>query len=346
MNTDTLNAEAPESGYPSGHRLLDVRRLEVRFGSDAHPVDAVRDISYDVFPGDSVGLVGESGSGKSVSVLALLGLLPKRGTRVRGEVLFKGRDLLRLSPHELREVRGAEIGIVFQDPLSSLNPVLTIRRQITETLSVHKGIRGRHARSHAVELLDLVGIPDPKRRIEQYPHEFSGGMRQRVMIAAALACEPALLIADEPTTALDVTVQAQILALLDRLRHELGMAIVLITHDLGVVAGLVDRLNVVYAGRIVETGDVSTLLRSPQHPYTTGLLASIPRLDQARSRTLVPIAGAPPDPTIDSQGCAFMARCPHAFDRCVVERPDLLKVSNQQRSACWLVTEAPGKQGR
>jgi oligopeptide/dipeptide ABC transporter ATP-binding protein len=337
VSTQTFTLDGSGSGQPLAERILDIRNLEVSFRSSSRAVYAVRGMSYDVRRADAVGLVGESGSGKSVSVLALLGLLPKRTTRVRGEAMFNGRNLLRLSSRELREVRGAEIGIVFQDPLSSLNPVLTVRRQIVETLAIHKGIRGRQARQQALDLLDLVGIPDPRRRLDRYPHEFSGGMRQRVLIAAALACEPALLIADEPTTALDVTVQAQILALLDRLRNELGMAIMLITHDLGVVAGLVDRLNVMYAGRIVEAGDVVTLLRTPQHPYTAGLLASIPRLESHRDRPLVPIGGAPPDLSYESVGCPFAPRCPHAFDRCEVDRPPLLRVDDTQRSACWLV---------
>jgi oligopeptide/dipeptide ABC transporter ATP-binding protein len=342
------HSEAARPGGPAGNGgdvLLDVRDLTVDFRIHGETVHAVRGISYAVRRGEALGLVGESGSGKSVSALALLGLLPSPPAVVTGSAVFEGRDLLSLAGPALRRVRGGQVGIVFQDPLSSLNPVLTIGRQIREALELHRGLRGRAAEDRAVELLDLVGIPDPRGRLSQYPHEFSGGMRQRAMIAAALAPEPSLLIADEPTTALDVTVQAQLLELFGRLREELGMTIVMITHDLGVVAGLVDRVNVMYAGRIVESSDAEALLERPRHPYTLGLIRSVPRIDRAREANLVPIGGAPPDPRGEPAGCPFRPRCAFAFDRCG-ERPPLLEVPGGRRSACWLGPEGlPSRRG-
>jgi oligopeptide transport system ATP-binding protein len=319
--------------------LLEVHGLSVDFRLGGTPIHAVRGVNYSVHRGEAIGLVGESGSGKSVSALALLGLLPSPPAVVSGKAVFGGKDLLGLDPSALRRVRGGQIGMVFQDPLSSLNPVLTIGRQIGEALRLHLGLRRGAARERAAELLDLVGIPDATRRLGQYPHEFSGGMRQRAMIAASLAAEPSLLIADEPTTALDVTVQAQILELLSRLREELEMAIIMITHDLGVVAGLVDRVNVMYAGRIVESGDTARLLVEPRHPYTLGLSRSVPRLDRARKDHLTPIGGAPPDPRSEPSGCPFEPRCAFSFDRCVIERPPLLEAGPDALSACWLGPE-------
>ena len=324
----------------STEALLEVRGWKVEFPTRGAPVRAVRGIEFSIDRGETVGLVGESGSGKSVTVLGLLSLLPPTAV-ISGEAFFEGRDLRLHSSSQLRKVRGGQIGIIFQDPLSSLNPVLTIGNQIGEALRLHRGLRGSAARSRAVELLDLVGIADASRRLGQYPHELSGGMQQRVMIAAALACEPKLLIADEPTTALDVTIQAQILELLARLRTELGMAVLLITHDLGVVAGFADRVNVMYAGSIVETGDTAAVLSNPRHPYTLGLLRSVPRLDRPREEEVVPIPGRPPDLRALLESCAFAPRCAFAFDRCLTSRPGLIEVQNGRSAACWLAEHGP-----
>ncbi len=331
-------AEAPLAGpaapLEGPGALLDVRDLRVEFAAK-RPVQAVRGLSYTIAPGEALGLVGESGSGKSVSALALLGLLPKRTARVSGtSAAFDGVDLLRAGDRALESIRGRRIGIVFQDPLASLNPVLTIGEQMTEPLRRHRGLRGRAARTRSTELLELVGIPGAARRIGDYPHQFSGGMRQRAMIAMALSCDPALLIADEPTTALDVTIQAQILDLLRRLRSELGMALLLITHDLGVVAGITDRIAVMYAGRIVETGATRDLLATPTHPYTAGLLRSLPRLDRPRQRSLTPIEGSPPDLAADLVGCPFRPRCPRALAVCAVEDPPLAPIGPGRSVAC------------
>jgi len=316
--------------------LLSVRDLQVEFRG-RRTVRAVRGISYDLARGETLGIVGESGSGKSVSALSLVGLLPRRAGRITGgSVRLDGRELVGLAPDELRGVRGARVGFVFQDPLSSLNPVLTVGRQITESLEAHTGRSGSAATTRAIELLELVGIPNPARRVKEYPHQFSGGMRQRAMIAMALACEPALLIADEPTTALDVTIQAQIIELLRRLREEMGMAVLLITHDLGVVAGFADRVAVMYAGRIVETGVTEEVLAAPAHPYTVGLLRSMPRLDRARQGRLTPIEGSPPDLGGTLVGCAFAPRCAWRIERCRSEDPDLAAVGGTaaHRAAC------------
>jgi oligopeptide/dipeptide ABC transporter ATP-binding protein len=289
-------------------------------------------LSYTVGAGETLGLVGESGSGKSVSALALLGLLPKRvGHITAGSVRFEGRELVGLPEDQLRHVRGARIAMIFQDPLSSLNPVLTVGRQITESLETHRRLNRAPARQRAVELLEMVGIPAARRRVDDYPHQFSGGMRQRATIAMALACEPALLIADEPTTALDVTIRAQILDLLGRLRAELNMAVLLITHDLGVVAGFADRLAVMYAGRIVETGQAEDVLARPEHPYTVGLLHSLPRLDRPRQAELKPIGGAPPDLAAQIVGCAFAPRCSWRLDRCWSVDPPMLPAERDGR---------------
>jgi len=290
--------------------LLTVDDLHVEFVSRNRTVRAVRGLSYSMQPGETLGLVGESGSGKSVSALSLLGLLPERVGRVsHGSAIFDGQDLIGMPQDKLRRIRGDRIAMIFQDPLSSLNPVLTIGRQIAETLETHRGMSGKAARLRAIELLELVGIPGAAKRVDDHPHQFSGGMRQRAMIAIALACEPSLLIADEPTTALDVTIQAQILSLLKRLRQELGMAVLIITHDLGVVAGFADRLAVMYAGRLVEIGRTEDVLAAPSHPYTIGLLRSLPRLDRPRQAALTPIEGSPPDLASDLVGCPFAPRC-------------------------------------
>jgi peptide/nickel transport system ATP-binding protein len=292
--------------------LLRVEDLRVEFPTEDGIVHAVDGITYEVDRGRTLGIVGESGSGKTVSSLTTLGLTRGQGARVSGRILFEGRDLVSLSEAELRTIRGNDIAMIFQDPLSSLHPFFKVGVQLVEAVRAHQDVSKATARSRAVELLGLVGIPDPARRVDEYPHEFSGGMRQRAMIAMALANEPKLLIADEPTTALDVTVQAQILALLERLQHELGMAIVIITHDLGVVAELADDLAVMYAGRIVETTSAKLLFSQPQHPYTWGLLKSIPTLERSRDEALVPISGTPPSLIRRPSGCHFHPRCPYA----------------------------------
>jgi peptide/nickel transport system ATP-binding protein len=289
--------------------LLRVEELRVEFHTEDGVVHAVDGITYEVGSGRTLGIVGESGSGKTVSALATLGLTRQQGARVSGRILFDGKDLVVLSEADLRAIRGNEIAMIFQDPLSSLHPFFKVGAQLIEAVRVHRDVPKQHARERAIELLGLVGIPDPKRRVDEYPHEFSGGMRQRAMIAMALANEPKLLIADEPTTALDVTVQAQILALLERLQRELGMAIVMITHDLGVVAEMADDIAVMYAGRIVETAPAKTLFAGPEHPYTWGLLKSIPSLSSARKEQLVPIPGTPPSLINRPPGCHFHTRC-------------------------------------
>jgi peptide/nickel transport system ATP-binding protein len=292
--------------------LLRVEDLRVEFPTEDGLVHAVDGITYQVFPGRTLGIVGESGSGKTVSSLTALGLTRRQGARISGRILFDGEDLLTLSEDRMRTIRGNDIAMIFQDPLSALHPLYKVGRQLTEAVRAHNDVSKAAARTRAVELLSLVGIPDPARRVDQYPHEFSGGMRQRVMIAMALANEPKVLFADEPTTALDVTVQAQILALMERLQRELGMAIVIITHDLGVVAEMADDIAVMYAGRIVETASAEQLFAAPEHPYTWGLLKSIPRLDVPREEDLVPIPGTPPSLINPPSGCHFHPRCPYA----------------------------------
>lgn len=315
--------------------VLSVRDLRVRFGTKRGPAHAVNGISYDLHAGETLAIVGESGSGKSVSVLSLMGLIPRPPATVTGEVWFEGEDLLALRREELRRVRGQKIGIVFQDPMTSLNPVLTIGRQITEGMQVHLGLTGRAASDRAVELLDLVGIPSPGGRLDDYPHQFSGGMRQRVMIAIGLACHPTVLIADEATTALDVTIQAQIVELLERLQHELGMAIIWITHDLGVVAGVADRVLVMYAGQIIEEGPVDDVYENALHPYTRGLLNSLPVLGQPQDE-LTSIPGLPPNPADLPAGCRFWPRCSYRLDdRCATEVPQLQEVTPGHRVATF-----------
>jgi len=304
--------------------LLDVHDLHVVFTRKGRrDVRAVDGVSFSVEPGQTVGLVGESGCGKSVTSLAVMGLLSKRGNWVSGSVLFDGEELLRKSPDQLRDMRGRDMAMVFQDPMSSLNPVITIGLQVTEVLERHRGMSGDDARREAARLLARVGIPDPDRRLKDYPHQLSGGMRQRALIAMSLACRPRLLIADEPTTALDVTIQAQILELLKELVADSGTALVMITHDLGVVAGLCDIVNVMYAGKIVESASRRELFGVPRHPYTHGLLASIPRLDHPRGEPLRPIPGSPRDTLPWAQGCAFVPRCSNRIDQCTGETPRL-----------------------
>ena len=320
--------------------LLEVRALHTEFRTGAGLVRAVDGISYTVEHGETVAIVGESGSGKSVSALSILRLIPNPpGLITGGEILFDGKDLRRLSEPEMREIRGRDIGMVFQEPMTSLNPVLTIGRQITETLEQHQGADRATADRRAIELLEMVGIADPKRRLRQYPHQLSGGMRQRVMIAIALACNPKLIIADEPTTALDVTIQAQILELMKSLASRFNVAQIIITHNLGVVARYATRVNVMYAGRIVESGPADAIYHTPRHPYTMALLRSVPRLDQPRRARLDPVDGQPPDLTRLDGGCAFRPRCRFAVERCGQEQPALEPVESGHLAACFRSTE-------
>ncbi len=317
--------------------LIEVRNLQTQFFTQDGIVHAVNGINYDVAERETVAIVGESGSGKSVGVMSLIRLIPEPpGKIVNGEVNFDGQDLLQLNEEELRQIRGNRIAMIFQDPMTSLNPVLTIGRQITEALELHLNMNREESRARAIELLELVGIPDAGARLDDYPHQFSGGMRQRVMIAMGLSCNPQLLIADEPTTALDVTIQAQIVDLVTRLQSELGMAIIWITHDLGVVAGLADRVLVMYAGFIVEEGPVDVIYGQPRHPYTLGLLRSIPRLDLGRQKRLIPIEGLPPDLLDPPQSCPFAPRCPFVIDKCLEENPPLMSIDAVRKSACWV----------
>lgn len=321
--------------------LMEVKNLVTRFYTQEGIVYAVNDVSYELHEGETLGVVGESGSGKSVHALSIMRLIPTPPGKIEdGQVIFHGRDLLKLSNEQMRLVRGAEIAMIFQDPMTSLNPVLTIGTQITEALKLHMGMNDRDATARAAELLGMVGIPDASRRLNNYPHQFSGGMRQRVMIAMALSCNPKLLIADEPTTALDVTIQAQILDLVKRLRDQLGMAIIWISHDLGVVAGIADTVQVMYGGRIVERGPSSEVFKDTRHPYTLGLLKSLPRHDKRQvGEKLVQIEGAPPDMRIPPKGCPFYARCPFRIAICEEEMPPLIPgpESNPEHvKACWV----------
>ena len=316
--------------------LLEVKDLKTHFFTSEGVVKAVDGVSYDLEEGETLGLVGESGCGKSVSALSLMRLIPSPpGKIVNGEVLFEAQDILKIGIDDMRHIRGGKIAMIFQEPMTSLNPVLTIERQLTETLQLHKGMSRVDARKEAETLLFKVGIPDPGRRMKQYPHQFSGGMRQRVMIAMALSCSPRLIIADEPTTALDVTIQAQILELMKALTTEFGVALIVITHNLGVVARYADRVNIMYAGKIIERGTAREIYSNPRHPYTVGLLKSVPRLDQPRRARLEPIEGQPPDLINLPQGCAFRARCQWAVDRCAAEVPPLMQTGDGHRSACW-----------
>lgn len=309
--------------------LLEVKDLVVRFYTQDGTVYAVNDVSYALNEGETLGIVGESGSGKSVHALAMLRLIPMPPGKIEGgQVLFQGQDLLKMSDEEIRHVRGGKIAMVFQDPMTSLNPVLTIGRQITEALKLHLGMNDAQANHRAAELLDLVGIPDARRRLGDYPHQFSGGMRQRVMIAMGLSCNPQLLIADEPTTALDVTIQAQIIELVKKLKAELGMAMIWITHDLGVVAGLADTINVMYGGRIVERGPVRAVFKDTRNAYTLGLLKSLPRLDAKHQERLIQIPGTPPDMHLKPKGDPFAPRNPYATPRCWEEVPPLRRVED------------------
>ena len=316
--------------------LLEVKNLRTHFYTFEGVVKAVDGVSYDLEEGETLGLVGESGCGKSVSAMSLMRLIPDPpGKIVDGEILFEGQDVLQLSMDEMRHIRGAKMSMVFQEPMTSLNPVLNLEKQLGETLQLHKGMTKQEARQESVELLARVGIPDPERRVRQYPHQFSGGMRQRVMIAMALSCNPRVIIADEPTTALDVTIQAQILELMKGLTQEFGVAMIVITHNLGVVARYADRMNIMYAGKIIERGESAEIYSNPRHPYTVGLLKSVPRLDLPRRTRLDPIEGQPPDLIAVPKGCAFRERCKWAVDKCATEEPGLESVAEGHYSACW-----------
>ncbi len=323
--------------------LLEVKDLSTYFFTPEGVVKAVDSISYDLQEGETLGLVGESGCGKSVSALSIMRLIQRPGRTVGGEVTFNGQDLLALDDSEMRRIRGKDMAMIFQEPMTSLNPVLTIGKQLTEALMLHLGMDQNAANDRAGELLEMVGIPEGAGRLGDYPHQFSGGMRQRVMIAMALSCDPKMLIADEPTTALDVTIQAQILELVKKLGEETGTAVLIITHNLGVVARYADRVNVMYAGKIIERGTAREIYTNPRHPYTIGLLNSVPRLDEPRKEQLAPIEGSPPDLIGLPIGCAFRPRCKYAIDRCAVEYPPLLEVAEGHTAACW-VSDQLGRQ--
>jgi peptide/nickel transport system ATP-binding protein len=334
----TETETSPEHTNGTGQPLLSVEDLRVSFRTDDGVVHAVDGISYTLEPGKTLGIVGESGSGKTVSSLTTLGLTRSRRAKIEGRIMFQGQDMVTMDDSHLRRVRGNDVAMIFQDPLSALHPFYKVGSQLVEAMQAHRSLSRSAARARAAELLELVGIPDPKRRVDQYPHEFSGGMRQRAMIAMALSNEPKLLIADEPTTALDVTVQAQILSLLQDLQKRLGTAIIIITHDLGVVAEIADDICVMYAGRIVERGSTEEIFRAPQHPYTWGLLSSIPRLDNPRGEELVPISGRPPSLINRPSGCHFHPRCPYVRDAHKRVDPKLSPVdgSSEHVVACLL----------
>jgi oligopeptide transport system ATP-binding protein len=323
--------------------ILEVKGLKTHFRTRDGKIKAVNGVSFDLEEGEAIGIVGESGSGKSVTALSILRLLPTPPAEITdGEINFEGRDLLEMDERELRKIRGGQISMIFQDPISSLNPVMRISEQLLEPLNLHLGLKGEVAYRRAIELLRAVGIPDPERRIRSYPHQFSGGMRQRVMIAIAIATNPKVLIADEPTTALDVTVQAQILDLINTLRRDLHTAVILITHDLGVVAGIADRILVMYAGHIAERASTEELFANPRHPYTLGLLASVPRLDDVGVNELQTIPGVPPDMLNPPEGCPFQPRCPFAIEKCQTFPPDIT-VGRQHTAACWVDVTAPAE---
>lgn len=325
--------------------LIDIKNLKTRFHTAEGTVHAVNGISFHLDKAETLAVVGESGCGKSVSMLSVLGLIPvPPGEIANGTAMFRGNDLLKMDEAGLEKIRGKEIAMIFQDPMTSLNPVLTIGKQISEAIRCHFNLNQEQANQRAIELLEWVGIPDAAKRLGDYPHQFSGGMRQRVMIAIALSCEPSLLIADEPTTALDVTIQAQIVDLVKRLREQLGMAIIWITHDLGIVAGMADRVIVMYAGFIVEEAKVDDIYENPLHPYTNALLAALPRVDRRRDKRLKSIPGAPPNLLIEPHGCPFAPRCEYAIDRCREENPVLVSINDQHRLACWVNIKENGVQ--
>jgi oligopeptide transport system ATP-binding protein len=317
--------------------ILQVDDLHISFRKGGGEVQAVRGVTFHVNRGEAVAIVGESGSGKSVTAQSIMRLIPSPpGFIKQGSITFKGDHLLMKSEKEMEAIRGKDIGMIFQDPMTSLNPTMTIGRQIAEVLIRHRGVSKNEARKRAVEMLGLVGLSNPESRYDQYPHEFSGGMRQRAMIAIALACDPALLIADEPTTALDVTIQAQILSLMKDLQDRFGTSIILITHDLGIVADLCDRVIVMYAGKVVEVGEKREIFRNPQHPYTKGLMRSLPRLDRSKDEALIPIEGAPPNMVSPPEGCAFCDRCAYAMEICAEQDAAMYAHSDSHESKCWL----------
>lgn len=319
------------------NKILEVRDLHVSFHTYAGEVKAVRGVNFEVYKGEALAIVGESGCGKSVTAQSIMQLLPMPPAKYKqGSILFEGQDLLKKSEKQMQHIRGNEIGMIFQDPMTSLNPTIKIGRQIAESLMKHKKLSRHEAYNRAIKMLEMVAVAQPDKRVNQYPHEFSGGMRQRAMIALALACEPKLLIADEPTTALDVTIQAQILELLKDLQKRTGTSIILITHDLGVVAEMCDRVIVMYAGKVVETGTIDDIFYSPQHPYTKGLLKSVPRMDMNRNEALHPIVGTPPDLFNPPAGCPFFARCQNAMKICKNYDPNLENIKESHYAACWL----------
>jgi oligopeptide transport system ATP-binding protein len=320
--------------------LVDIQNERLSFFTPAGEVKALNDVSLQVLEGEVLGIVGESGSGKSVTAYSLMGLTAHPGRLIGGELYFNGHHINKMTEREMRKMRGNEVSIIFQDPMTSLNPVYTIGRQIREVIQLHTGKNKKEASARAEELLRLVGINEPERRLQQYPHELSGGMRQRVMIAIALACEPKLLIADEPTTALDVTIQAQILELMMDLKKKLNMAIILITHDLGVVAGMCDRIAVMYAGKVVESGTTDEIFYNPSHEYTKGLLQSIPNLNDREHKKLVPIDGQPVDMLCPPAGCPFAPRCRSCMKICLERMPAYTRLSDAHYSACWLLDKA------
>ncbi|WP_238884886.1 ABC transporter ATP-binding protein [Clostridium sp. YIM B02551] len=332
-------------------KLLEVKDLKTSFFTHVGEVKSVRGISFSLEKGEALGIVGESGCGKSVTMMSIMKLLQENGKITDGEVDFNGKDITKFSEKEMEKIRGNEMGMIFQDPMTSLNPVFTVGQQLTEHYIKHKKVSKAEADKKAIEMLNLVGIPSPEKRMKQYPHEFSGGMRQRVMIAMALICEPKLLIADEPTTALDVTIQAQILELMKKLKDELGTSIILITHDLGVVADVCSKINVMYGGLIVETGDVREIFYNPRHPYTWGLLGSVPNPKKLLKEKLTPIEGQPPDLLNPPAGCPFAARCKYAMKVCLENQPPLMEIGENHRAACWLnhpnapKVESPIKKG-
>ena len=318
--------------------ILEVRNLQTSFKTEAGEIKAVDGVSFDVPKGKTIGIVGESGSGKSITSLTIMRLLAKNGYIKNGEILYKGKDITKLTDKEMRDIRGNQISMIFQEPMTSLNPVFTVGQQISETIRIHKKVSKKEALNLSVEMLKLVGIPSPEKRINQYPFELSGGMRQRVMIAMALACDPEILIADEPTTALDVTIQAQILELIRDLQNRLGMSVIMITHDLGVVAETCDYVAVMYAGQVVEYADVRTLFKNPKHPYTLGLLNSLPRHDIDQEK-LIPIKGMVPSPFDMPAGCRFAPRCPVATDICHGKMPELEEKESNSQIRCWLYSD-------
>jgi oligopeptide transport system ATP-binding protein len=321
----------------NGENILQIKNLEISFNTYAGEVQAVRSVTFDLRRSETLAIVGESGSGKSVTAKSIMRLLPEANSVIKGgEAIFEGRDLLELSDRQMQGIRGSKIAMVFQDPMTSLDPTMRVGRQITESLKKHLGMSGSRAKERSVELMKMVGIPNAEARLMQYPHQFSGGMRQRVVIAIALACDPQILIADEPTTALDVTIQAQILELLRDLQERIGTSVILITHDLGVVAQTAHRVAVMYAGKIVETGTVREIFYNPQMPYTWGLLSSIPLPTADRSQDLIPIPGSPPDMLDPPNGCPFTPRCPYAMQICTEEMPDFTTFSAEHKAACWL----------